>query len=59
MSTNKANPTSERFLFCFTPYNLAMTGPCGCSIQTASQIVALIFIATTLTPFYSTFQHGD
>ena len=57
--TNKANPTKERFLFCFTPSNLALTAPCGCSLQTGSQLVALIFITFTLTPFYRSLQFGS
>jgi hypothetical protein len=56
---NKANPTGERFLFCITPTNLAISAPCGCSLQTGTQIVALIFIASTITPFFTAFQYGS
>ena len=58
-NTNKANPTKERFLFCFTPKDLALTAPCGCSLQIGSQLVSLIFIICTLTPFYNSLQFGS
>jgi hypothetical protein len=60
MSTrpNKANPSNERFLFCMTPTTLAMTAPCGCSLQLGAQLVAIIFIVSTISPFISGFQAG-
>jgi hypothetical protein len=54
---NKANPTGERFLFCFTPTSPAISGPCGCSLIIGSQVVAIIFIACTLNPLFTVFQY--
>jgi hypothetical protein len=53
---NKANPSNERFLFCITPTSLAMSAPCGCSLILGAQIVAIIFIACTITPLINALQ---
>src|SRR5690349_11906367 len=55
----KANPTGERFLFFFTPEEPAIQAPCGCSLKTGSQIIALFFIICTFPAFLSSFDTND
>jgi hypothetical protein len=58
-SLNRANPSNERFLFCITPTSLAMAAPCGCSLRTGAQLVALTFMISTIMPFIKAFQDGE
>jgi hypothetical protein len=55
----KANPTGERFLFVFTPDEPALQAPCGCSLKTGSQLIALIFIICTFPTFLNSFNSSD
>jgi hypothetical protein len=55
----KANPTGERFLFFFTPEEPALQAPCGCSLKTGAQIVALFFILCTFPGFLNSFNTND
>jgi hypothetical protein len=57
--SNKANPTGEKFLFCFTPSDIAMTASCGCSLKTGAQLVSIIYIATTISPFINSLQYNS
>jgi hypothetical protein len=50
------NPTGERFLFVFTPDEPAIQAPCGCSLKTGAQIIAIFFILCTGPAFMTAFK---
>jgi hypothetical protein len=53
------NPTGERFLFVFTPDEPALQGPCGCSLKTGSQLIAIFFIICIIPAFMKSFYTND
>lgn len=51
--TRSSNPEDDKFLFLITPQNLAIDCCCGCSLKTGVQIISLIFIAASLSNFFT------
>jgi hypothetical protein len=53
LHTYVGNPTKEKFLFYFQPRDVARESLCGCSLRIGVQVIAILFIATTLSSLFS------
>lgn len=56
---SEGNPTNEAFLFFHHPKELARESACGCSLRTGVQIIAVIFLASTLTNLTAALRGGS
>lgn len=52
-------PSKERFLFLFNMDWLANQFLCGCSLTIGVQIISIIFMAASISKFFSVFPHDD
>lgn len=48
-----SNIDKDKFLFYFTPEDIAIDCCCGCSLKTGVQIIAIIFIFASLSSLFT------